>query len=113
MQSAIPSDREPPVRLEGRRLASVGHRRRIRLDIVRAPLSDVVRLLADVRGINIVLDDAIASKPVTVRLVDVPWDDALGAIVFSQGLALEQTSQASQASQNSESTVYVRSPPRR
>ena len=68
-----------------------GHGRAVTIDVVQAPLSEVIRLLADVGNVNVVVDESVASSRVTVKLRHVPWDEALEAVVASKGLALERT----------------------
>ena len=58
----------------------------ISLDLVQADLHHVLRLISDVGGINIVVADDVKGQ-VTVRLVDVPWDQALAVILQTHGLA--------------------------
>lgn len=58
---------------------------RVSLDLVDADLRGVLRLLADVGHTSFVLDDAVQGK-VTVQLHDVAWQDALDAVLLSQGL---------------------------
>ncbi len=58
----------------------------ISLDLVDADLLSVLRLIAEVGGINLVVGDGVSGR-VTVRLTDVPWDQALAVILQSQGLA--------------------------
>jgi type IV pilus assembly protein PilQ len=70
----------PPVRPAGRRIT---------LDVRDADIQDVCRLLADVGHANIVVAGD-AHGTVTVKMHDVPWDEALDAIVLSKGLSLER-----------------------
>jgi type IV pilus assembly protein PilQ len=49
--------------------------RRISLDFKTADIHDVLRILADVSGLNIVATDDVKAR-VTLRLVEVPWDQA-------------------------------------
>lgn len=63
--------------------------KKIDLDIVGADVRDVCRLVAELVGANIVVEDGV-SGAVTVRLVRVPWRDALTAILVAKGLHLEQ-----------------------
>lgn len=58
----------------------------ISLDLVQADLHHVLRLISEVGGINIVVADDVKGQ-VTVRLVDVPWDQALAVILQTHGLA--------------------------
>jgi type IV pilus secretin PilQ/predicted competence protein len=62
---------------------------RISLDFKDADIKNVFRLLAEVSGLNIVVTADVA-KRVTVRLVDVPWDQALDLLVDTNGLGKDQ-----------------------
>ncbi len=62
---------------------------RISLDFKDADIKNVFRLLAEVSGLNIVVTGDVAKK-VTVRLVDVPWDQALDLLIDTNGLGKEQ-----------------------
>jgi len=59
------------------------------LDLKGAELADVFRLLADVGRVNIVVGSEVTGT-VTMRLRQVPWDQALDVIVRAKGLALER-----------------------
>ncbi|HKT36008.1 MAG TPA: type IV pilus secretin PilQ [Nitrospira sp.] len=59
--------------------------RRISLDFQQADISNVLRLIAEVSGFNIVIGDGVKSK-VTMKLVSVPWDQALDMILKMNGL---------------------------
>ncbi|MBI2540597.1 MAG: secretin and TonB N-terminal domain-containing protein, partial [Deltaproteobacteria bacterium] len=61
---------------------------RISLDFKDADIKNVFRLLAEVSGLNIVVTDDVARK-VTIRLVDVPWDQALDLLIQTNGLDKE------------------------
>jgi len=62
--------------------------RKISLDFKNADIHDVFRILADVSGLNIVATDDVKAR-VTLRLVEVPWDQALDVVLQANGL--EQT----------------------
>jgi type IV pilus assembly protein PilQ len=62
---------------------------KISLDFKDADIKNVFRLLAEVSGLNIVVTDEV-KKRVTVRLVDVPWDQAMDLLVDTNGLGKEQ-----------------------
>ena len=49
--------------------------RRISLDFQQADISNVLRLIAEVSGFNIVVGEGVKSK-VTMKLANVPWDQA-------------------------------------
>jgi type IV pilus assembly protein PilQ len=59
--------------------------RRISLDLKDADIQNVLRLLADVSRINIVASDDVQGK-VTIKLRNVPWDQALDIILRSKQL---------------------------
>jgi len=59
--------------------------RRISLDFQQADISNVLRLIAEVSGFNIVVGEGVKSK-VTMKLVSVPWDQALDMILKMNGL---------------------------
>ncbi len=69
--------------------ASTGEKRytgqRISLDFKDADIKNVFRLLAEVSGDNIIVTDDVVKK-VTLRLVDVPWDQALDLLIQTNGL---------------------------
>jgi type II secretory pathway component HofQ len=45
-------------------------------------------LIGDVSGLDFVADDGVSGR-LTVRMVDVPWNYALDAILASRGLTAE------------------------
>lgn len=59
--------------------------RRISLDFQQADISNVLRLIAEVSGFNIVVGEGVKSK-VTMKLISVPWDQALDMILKMNGL---------------------------
>ncbi|MEE2901113.1 MAG: type IV pilus secretin PilQ [Myxococcota bacterium] len=59
--------------------------RRISLDLKDAEIHNVLRLLADVAKLNIVASDDV-SGTVTLKLRNVPWDQALDIILQSKAL---------------------------
>lgn len=63
--------------------------RKISLDFKNADIHDVLRILADVSGLNIVATDDVRAR-VTLRLVEVPWDQALDVIMQANGLEKTQ-----------------------
>jgi type IV pilus secretin PilQ/predicted competence protein len=62
---------------------------KLSLDFKDADIKNVFRLLAEVSGLNIVVTNDVNRK-VTVRLVDVPWDQALDLLIDTNGLGKEQ-----------------------
>ena len=59
--------------------------RRISLDFKDVDIDDVLRLVAEVSDLNVVAGDEVSGS-VTIRLVDVPWDQALDVILLTKGL---------------------------
>jgi type IV pilus assembly protein PilQ len=58
---------------------------RISLDFKDADIQNVLRILADVSGLNVITTDDVQGK-ITMRLLEVPWDQALDAILKARGL---------------------------
>jgi type IV pilus assembly protein PilQ len=57
----------------------------ISLDLKDADLKDVLRTFAELAKVNIVIDPGVRGS-VTIRLQDVPWDQALDVILRVNGL---------------------------
>lgn len=55
---------------------------KISLDFQDAELTDILRLLAEVSGLNIITGPRVSAK-VNIRMQDVPWDQALNLILRS------------------------------
>ncbi len=55
------------------------------LEFKDSPLHDVLRMIGSAGGVNIVVPDGIHGKT-TIRLKQVPWDNALQAVLASHGL---------------------------
>ncbi|MBI3770904.1 MAG: type IV pilus secretin PilQ [Deltaproteobacteria bacterium] len=58
---------------------------RISLDFKDADIQNVLRILVDVSGLNIITAEEVQGK-LTMRLVDVPWDQAFDAILRAKNL---------------------------
>lgn len=61
--------------------------RRIDLDFHNADIHNILRLLAEVGGVNIVTSDEVTGA-VTIRMRNVPWDQALDVILQAKGLGM-------------------------
>src|SRR5215813_3215572 len=61
----------------------------ISLDVQGTDVRDVLRLLAETGGVNILTSGEVQGT-ITVRLVDVPWEQALHAVLKLTGLAQER-----------------------
>ncbi|HVH43673.1 MAG TPA: type IV pilus secretin PilQ [Labilithrix sp.] len=61
--------------------------RRIDLDLKDADIHNILRLLADVGRVNIVTADDVSGN-VTIRMRNVPWDQALDVVLQAKGLGM-------------------------
>jgi type IV pilus assembly protein PilQ len=61
--------------------------RRIDLDFKDADIHNILRLLAEVGGVNIITSDDVGGS-VTIRMRNVPWDQALDVILQAKGLGM-------------------------
>jgi type IV pilus assembly protein PilQ len=64
-----------------------GGGRRIDLDLKDADIHDVLRLLADVGRVNVITGDNVNGS-VTIRMRNVPWDQALETVLQAKGLGM-------------------------
>ncbi|HLF95680.1 MAG TPA: type IV pilus secretin PilQ [Methylococcaceae bacterium] len=62
---------------------------RLSLNFQDIPVRSVLQILADFTGLNMVASDSVQGN-VTLRLNDVPWDQALEVVLKSKGLAKRQ-----------------------
>jgi len=63
--------------------------KRISLDFVNADIHSIFRLISHVSNLNIVTGDDVSGR-VTVRLQNVPWDQALAAVLQAKGLGSQK-----------------------
>jgi type IV pilus assembly protein PilQ len=61
--------------------------RKISLDFVDADIRNILKLIAEVSGLNIVVGDDVRGR-LTIRLLEIPWDQALEVILQSQSLGM-------------------------
>jgi type IV pilus assembly protein PilQ len=66
---------------------------RLSLDFMDADVNDILRLIADVSGLNFVSGPEVKGK-VTIRLADVPWDQALDIILKTNVPTLAQVQES-------------------
>jgi type IV pilus assembly protein PilQ len=73
----------------GGRYSAIGKKRytgrRIDLDFKGADIHNILRLLADVGQVNVIVADDVRGE-VTIKMRDVPWDQALDVVLRSKGL---------------------------
>jgi type IV pilus assembly protein PilQ len=75
--------------LEGGRPGKVYTGTKLSLDFKDADIKNILRLIAEVSNLNIITADEVTGK-ITMRLVDVPWDQALDVILQSKNLDKRQ-----------------------
>lgn len=59
------------------------------IDVVNADIHAVFRGISEVSGLNIISGDDVSGR-ITLRLVNVPWDQALAAILQAKGLGSQK-----------------------
>ncbi len=64
--------------------------KKLTLNFQNIPVRSVLQILADFTGKNIVVSGDVGGN-ITLRLHDVPWDEALHIILQTQGLAMRQS----------------------
>jgi type IV pilus assembly protein PilQ len=80
---SVPQPPQDFEELEPREREYIG--KKISLDLKDADIQNVLRLIAEVSQLNVIAGEDVEGK-VTMRLVDVPWDQALEVILSSSGL---------------------------
>ena len=63
--------------------------RKVSLDFKDADIKNILRLIAEVSNLNIIAGDDVGGK-ITMRLVDVPWDQALDVVLQARALGKSQ-----------------------
>ena len=63
--------------------------RRLDLDMVAVDIKDILKLIAEVSDLNIIAGDDVRGT-VTMRLKNVPWDQALDLILLTKGLGQDK-----------------------
>jgi type IV pilus assembly protein PilQ len=79
----------PPVPAEEEEVEKVYTGKKITLDFKDADIDNILRLFAEVSDLNIIATEDVKGT-VTVRLVDVPWDQAFDIILQSKNLGVER-----------------------
>jgi len=76
----VPEERGPEKAYTGRRVS---------LDFKDADIKNILRLIAEVSNLNIVAGEDVTGK-ITMRLVDVPWDQALDVVLQARALGMSR-----------------------
>lgn len=67
--------------------------KRISINVQDIPVSDILKMIADTSGFNIIIDQEIAKlPPLTLTLTNVPWDQALDTIMNLSKLVAQKSS---------------------
>ena len=74
--------------LLGSLVANAAPPKKITIDMQDAEIGNVLRLLADVSGKNLVYGDEVKGK-ITLKLKNVPWTQALKVVLQTKGLGSE------------------------
>lgn len=82
-----PLTKEEKKSLQKEKFAYTGER--LSLNFQDIEVRSVLQLIADFTGLNLVTSDRVAGK-LTLRLNNVPWDQALDIILRTKGLAMRQ-----------------------
>lgn len=65
--------------------------KRISINVRDIPVPDVLNMIADTSGFNIIIDQAVASLPnLTLTLTNVPWDQALDTVITLSKLVAQK-----------------------
>ena len=64
---------------------------RINLNVVNADIRDILNYITEQYGVNFVIDSSVGKVPVTVNVSNVPWNQALDAVLRANGLGIEVT----------------------
>ena len=59
--------------------------RRVHVVFDDADIKDVLFFIGDAMGMNVVIDGDVSGR-ITLTLKDIPWDQALGLVLFRAGL---------------------------
>lgn len=66
--------------------------KRISMNVRDIPIVDVLNMIVDTSGFNIIIDEEVKKKPpLTLTLTNVPWDQALDTIMSLSGLVAKKT----------------------
>jgi type IV pilus assembly protein PilQ len=86
--SELPTAQAPSIRTPQTTEEAKYRGQPITLDFKDADIRDVLRIIAEINDFNLVLHPEVSGR-VTVRLINVPWDQALDIILKLNNLAVE------------------------
>lgn len=60
---------------------------KISIDLQDADVEHILRLISEISGYNLILDEGVTGK-ISLKLTDIPWDQALDLILLQRGLGI-------------------------
>ncbi len=87
--AAESQDVAPPAEAVDTTVAELAPAGTISLDFHEADIRNVLRIFAEKSGVNVVAGDEVQGK-VTIRLLNVPWEQALNILLKTYGLTYER-----------------------
>jgi type IV pilus assembly protein PilQ len=78
-----------PLLLEKRPEKKIYSGKRVTLEFADADIRKIFQLIAEVSNLNILVGDDVTGT-ITIKLVNVPWDQALDVILETKGLGMKQ-----------------------
>jgi len=88
-EETLPSQKTQTQDAAGTEQAGIYTGRKISLDFKDADINNILRLVAEISNLNIIAGDDVKGK-MSLRLVDVPWDQAFDIILKTNGLGRVQ-----------------------
>ncbi|MBF8251338.1 MAG: STN protein, partial [Deltaproteobacteria bacterium] len=70
-------------------MAKIYNGQKVTLEFKDADIKNIFRIIAEVSGYNMIIDSAVVGK-VTIRLVNVPWDQALDILLETNNLGMKK-----------------------
>jgi type IV pilus assembly protein PilQ len=74
---------------EGRAVRKAYHGRRVTLEFSDADIRKIFQLIAEVSNLNFLISDDVTGT-ISIKLVNVPWDQALDVILDAKGLGMQR-----------------------
>uniref|UniRef100_UPI0026377E48 type IV pilus secretin family protein n=1 Tax=Geobacter sp. TaxID=46610 RepID=UPI0026377E48 len=86
---AVPAGQAMPVTAEAKPTQKVYTGRRITLEFSDADIRKIFQLIAEVSNLNFLVGDDVTGT-ISIKLVNVPWDQALDVILENKGLGMQR-----------------------
>jgi type IV pilus assembly protein PilQ len=83
--------------------------KRINIQLDDILVSDLIKIIADEIGFNVIVDEDVTGKVNNVKLIDVPWKEAMSSILGAQGLSYERKGQIVRVAQTDKLTKELNS----